>query len=312
MSERILLTGGAGYLGSVMCERFLNTGYAVTVLDNLLYHQESLLHVCTHPGFSFVRGDVRDRDLMERMINEHDILVPLAAIVGVPACDQDPHLAQSVNLDAVRMMNKLSSPNQLVVFPVTNSGYGTKSGDLHCTEQTPLEPISLYGQTKVQAEQELLSGGNAVTLRLATVFGVSPRMRLDLLVNHFTYVAVTDGYIVIFEQHFKRNFIHIRDVADCFLHAITHRQDMVGQPFNVGLDSANISKQDLAEAIRTQVPRFHIEYSGIGRDPDQRNYIVSNQKLRQAGFEAAVSLEQGIQELIKAYRMLGRSRYKNA
>jgi len=235
------------------------------------------------------------------------VILPLAAIVGAPACDRDPIMAEAVNLGAIRMLNRLRSPRQLVVFPVTNSGYGTKSGDVFCTEETPLEPISLYGRNKVEAEAELLGSAGAITFRLATVFGLSPRMRLDLLVNHFTYAAVTDGYLVIFEKDFKRNYVHIRDVADVFLYGICHADAMAGRPYNVGLDAANLSKAELAEAIRKHVPNFYIHYAEVGQDPDKRNYVVSNQRLREAGFEARRSLDDGIQELIKGYRMIRRT-----
>jgi nucleoside-diphosphate-sugar epimerase len=311
MPTRILLTGGAGYLGSVLCEHLLAAGYHVTAIDNLMYGQRSLFQFCAHAGFDFVRGDVRDESLMRRLIARHDVLLPLAAIVGAPACDRDPWLAQGVNRDAVAMLNRLRGRQQLVVFPVTNSGYGAKSGSVHCTEDSPLEPISLYGRTKVEAERELLGSPNTITLRLATVFGMSPRLRLDLLVNHFTYAAVTDRYLVLFEKDFKRNFVHIRDVADCFVFAIEHTDRLIGRPFNVGLDAANMSKHELALKIREQVPELVIECSEIGQDPDKRNYIVSNQRLRDAGFEARRSLDEGIGELIKGYRMLPRSPYFN-
>jgi len=242
MSLRILVTGGAGYVGSVLCERLLAEGHYVTVLDNLLYQQNSLFHLCANPRFEFFHGDARDEVLMRQVTKGADVLIPLAAIVGAPACDRDPLLARSVNLEAIRLLNQLRSSAQLIVYPTTNSGYGTKTGDVFCTEETPLQPISLYGQTKTQAEQELLQTPNVVTLRLATVFGLSPRMRLDLLVNHFVYAAVTDGYIVIFEKNFKRNYIHIRDVADCFLYCIENSKRMAGRPYNAGLDAANLSK----------------------------------------------------------------------
>ncbi len=308
---RVLITGGAGYIGSILSERLLAGGYAVTVLDNLTFGQRSLFHLCAHPDFHFVCGDVRNEDTLRPLIARSDVLIPLAAVVGAPACDRDPLLATSVNLDAVRLLNRLRSPQQLVVYPTTNSGYGTQTGEVYCTEETPLEPISLYGRTKADAETELLQSPNAITLRLATVFGMSPRMRIDLLVNHFTYVAVTDGYIIIFEKHFKRNYVHIRDVADCFAFCIEHGDGMVGRPFNVGLDAANLSKEELALKIREQVPSFFIHFSEIGSDPDKRNYIVSNQRLREAGFEATRSLDAGITELIKGYRMLGRGEFKN-
>ena len=310
---RVLVTGGAGYVGSILCEHLLDAGYRVTVVDNLLYGQSSLLHLCADSRFEFVFGDVRDEDLMRRLVKDADALVPLAAIVGAPACDRDPITARSVNFEAVRLLNRLRSPSQLVVFPTTNSGYGTKAGDLVCTEETPLEPISLYGQTKVDAEADLLGSPGTLTLRLATVFGMSPRMRLDLLVNHFVYAAVTDGYLVIFEKDFKRNYVHIRDVADCIAYGIEHSDRMTGRPFNVGLEAANLSKAELAQEIKAHVPKFYIHYASVGSDPDKRNYIVSNQRLRETGFEAKRSLDEGIEELIKGYRMMTRhSPFKNA
>lgn len=308
---KVLVTGGAGYLGSVLCEHLLKAGYQVTVLDNLLYQQHSLFHLCADPHFEFVLGDVRDESLVRGCIKEADVLIPMAAVVGAPACERDPHLAQSVNLEAIQMLNALRSPRQLVIFPTTNSGYGTKSGDAYCTEDTSLEPVSLYGRTKVQAEAELLDSPNAITLRLATVFGMSPRIRLDLLVNSFVYAAVTTGYLVIFEKDFKRNFIHIRDVADCVIHCIKHADRMAGHPYNAGLDAANLSKEELARKIKAHLPNFYIHYAPIGTDPDKRNYIVSNQRLREAGFEAQHSLEDGIEELVKGYRMMGRAAFGN-
>jgi nucleoside-diphosphate-sugar epimerase len=309
----VLVTGGAGYVGSVLCEHLLDAGYRVTVVDNLLYGQSSLFHLCADSRFEFVFGDVRDEALMRRLVKDTDAIIPLAAIVGAPGCDRDPLTARSVNFEAVRLINRLRSPSQLVVFATTNSGYGTKAGDVFCTEETPLEPISLYGQTKVDAEAELLESPGTVTLRLATVFGMSPRMRLDLLVNHFVYAAVTDGYLVIFEKDFRRNFIHIRDVADCVTYCIERSDRMVGRAFNVGLDAANLSKAGLAAKIREQVPKFYIHYASLGSDPDKRNYVVSNQRLREAGFEAKRSLDEGIRELITGYQMMTRrSPFKNA
>lgn len=311
MKTRVLITGAAGYIGSILCERLLQCGYAVTALDTNANGETSLFHLCAHPDFDFVVGDARDERALKDLLPRHDAVIPLAAVVGAPASTRDPWLTRSLNLDAILSLNRLRSPSQLVVFPTTNSGYGTSSGDVHCTEETPLQPISLYGETKVQAEAALLGSQNAISLRLATVFGASPRMRLDLLVNHFVYAAVTDGYLVIFEKHFKRNFVHVRDVADCFVHCLGNAASMAGRPFNLGNDDCNISKEELATAVRTHVPRLFVHYSEIGSDPDKRNYIVSNQRLREAGFEAKRGLDFGIPELIKAYRMFGRGRAKN-
>ena len=313
MAQRVLVTGGLGYLGSIVCEHLLAAGYEVTALDNLMYGtgQQGLYHLCANPAFDFLKGDVRDEGLMKSALRRADAVIHLAAIVGATACDRDPVLATGVNLDAVRLLNRLRSPRQLVIFPNTNSGYGTTSGETHCTEDSPLQPISLYGKTKVEAERLLLDSRSAVALRLATVFGMSPRMRLDLLVNHFVHAAFKDGYIVIFEKDSKRNFIHIRDIADCFIHCIGNAPKMAGRPYNVGLDSANVSKEELARTIKKHVPSFYVHYAAVGSDPDKRNYIVSNQRLREAGFEAKRSLDDGIRELIKGYRMLGRGRFMN-
>lgn len=308
---RVLITGGAGYLGSVIGEHLLDAGHSVVCVDNLSLGQSGPFHLCADPRYDFIRGDARDEVLIGRLLKSVDAIIPLACLVGAPACSRDPWGAQAVNHDAIVMLNRLRSREQLVIFPTTNSGYGTKSGDTYCTEETPLEPISLYGQTKVAAEAELLGSQNAITLRLATVFGMSPRPRLDLLVNHFVHAAVTEGFVVIFEKHFKRNYIHIRDVADCFVHCLANGPKMIGRPYNVGLDDANLSKEELALKIKEHVPAFYIHFSEVGSDPDKRNYIVSNQRLREAGFAARRSLDDGITELLKGYRMMARGPYGN-
>ena len=309
---RVLVTGGAGYIGSILSEHLLDQGYQVTVLDSLIYSpQGTEFHLCANPDFDFIFGDVRDEKILKNAVDKADVIIPLAAIVGAPACDRDVLMSSSVNFDAVKLINKLRSKDQLVIYPTTNSGYGTKSGSVHCTEETPLEPISLYGQTKVDAEMDVLATPNSITLRLATVFGMSPRMRLDLLVNAFVYAAVKDGYLTIFEKDFKRNFVHVRDVADVFIHCIKNSKSMLGRPYNVGLDSANLSKEELALRIKEYVPGFYLHFAEFGTDPDKRNYIVSSQRLREAGFEARRSLEDGIKELLKGYRMLKRMAYGN-
>lgn len=311
MKSKILVTGAAGYLGSVLCEVLLREGYSVLALDNLYYGEVNLFHLCANPDFEFVRADARDEKVMRGVLKTVDAIIPLAAMVGVGACDRDPLLTRSLNLDAIAMLNRIRSKDQLVIYPTTNSGYGTQTGEMFCTEETPLQPISLYGETKAAAEKLLLQSANTICLRLATVFGMSPRMRLDLLVNHFVLAAVTDGTLTIFEKDFKRNYVHVRDVADCFVHCLRNREQMLGRTFNVGLDAANLSKGELAMKVKQYVPNFYVHFAEIGSDPDKRNYIVSNQRLREAGFEARRSLDEGIQELIKGYRMLGRPRYKN-
>jgi len=309
---KVLVTGGAGYLGSILCERLLDEGYDVTVLDNLTYGPGSLFHLAHNPHFHFIQGDVRFTGLMASLVSKADVIIPLAAIVGAPACDAKPIDAAAINYTAIKDLGKLVTKPQLIIYPTTNSGYGTQADGVLCTENTPLTPISLYGKTKSEAEVYLLNNyTHTITLRLATVFGCSPRMRLDLLVNDFTYQAYTNGYISLFEPHFIRNYVHIRDVADCFLHCLENESTMRGHAYNLGLDSANISKADLALKIKDHLPNFQIYHANEGKDPDQRNYRVSNQRLRDAGFEATRTLDQGIEELIKGYRMMGRGNYKN-
>jgi len=309
---KILVTGGAGYIGSVLVGHLLSAGYQITVLDSLIYNQHSLFQYCANPRFEFLCGDARDEQLMQRLISAHDVLIPLAAIVGANACEQDPILTRSVNFDAIVLLNRLRTPQQPVIFPCTNSGYGTKSGAVYCTEETPLEPISLYGTTKVSAERELLNSPNTISLRLATTFGVSPRIRLDLLVNDFVFRAVTDGFLVLYEKHFKRNYIHIEDVARCFCHCIEHFDDMKEEAYNVGLNDANLSKEELALKIKEHVPNLYIHAAEVGSDPDRRNYIVSNDKINSKGFVPLFSLDEGIQQLIKAYRMMPNTGFRNA
>jgi nucleoside-diphosphate-sugar epimerase len=251
-----------------------------------------LLGYCSHPRFDFILGDCRDERVLRGLVKEHDAFIPLAAIVGMKACDRDPLMTRSVNYEAVALLNRLRSPQQPVISPCTNSGYGTQSGDLHCTEDTPLEPISLYGITKVEAERELLNSPNTISIRLATVFGPSPRMRLDLLVNDFTYRAVKDGFLVIYEKDFKRNYVHIDDVAECFCYCLEHFEEMKGEAYNFGLNAANLSKAELAAKIKEYVPSLYVHFAEVGSDPDKRNYIVSNDKIKAKGLEAQHSLDE--------------------
>lgn len=309
-TPRILVTGGAGYLGSILVPALLARGSTVTVVDNFMYGQTSLLDCCASENFTVVRGDVRDERLMRPLLKKADVIMPLACLVGAPLCAQKPLEARAINLDAIVMLLKNAAKSQKFISPTTNSGYGIGQAGVFCTEETPMNPVSLYGVLKVELEQALLAAG-AVSLRLATVCGVSPRMRLDLLVNDFTYRAVTDRFVVLFEAHFKRNYIHVRDVARAFLHALDHFDQMQGQPYNVGLSDANLSKMELCLEIQKQLPDFTIMEAPVGRDPDQRNYIVSNAKIEATGYRPQVSIQQAIAELIRGYQILRRNQHAN-
>lgn len=311
MTDNILVTGGAGYIGSTLVPFLLDAGHRVTVLDNFLFKQTSLNHVCHHPNFSVVCGDVRVEGTVAPLVKKADIIIPLAALVGAPLCNRDPVGASTTNHTAVVMMLKLLSKRQMVLMPTTNSAYGTGDKNNFCTEESPLNPLSLYAREKVAVEGELMQRENAVSFRLATVFGMSPRMRIDLLVNDFTYRAVHDRFVVLFEGSFKRNYLHVRDVARVFQHTLVNFDRMKGQIYNVGLSDANISKKELCERIRKQVPDFVFVDAPVGKDPDQRNYIVSNAKIEAAGFKTSVSLDSGITELIKGYTMIKNTRYGN-
>jgi nucleoside-diphosphate-sugar epimerase len=309
---QVLVTGGAGYIGSILVPALLDRGFKVSVVDSFMYGQDSLAAVCYHPNFSIVRGDVRAMETMGPLLKNADVIIPLAALVGAPLCDRDPIAATSTNKQAIVDMLAHIGRDQRVVLPVTNSGYGIGETGRFCTEETPIRPVSLYGRDKVEVERALLEKHPAaISLRLATVFGMSPRMRLDLLVNDFTYRACTDGFIVLFESHFKRNFLHVRDVARAFLHAIEHFDTMKGQIYNVGLSDANLSKLELCRQIQKHVPSFVIHESDIGTDPDRRDYIVSNDKIERTGYKPAFSLDEGIRELIKGFAMIRNTKYSN-
>ena len=311
MNYNILVTGGAGYLGSTMVPDLLQLGHRITVLDSFMYKQASLNHVCHHQNFSVVKGDIRIESVMAPLIKKADIVIPLAALVGAPMCSQDPVGATTINHDAIALMLKLLSKQQMVLMPTTNSAYGTGDKNNFCTEESPLNPISLYAKEKVGIEKELLQRENAISFRLATVFGMSPRMRIDLLVNDFAYRAVHDRFVVLFESSFKRNYVHVRDVSRVFQHAIEHFDKMKGQIYNVGLSDANVSKRELCEHIQKQVPDFVFLDAPVGKDPDQRNYIVSNAKIEATGFKPMYSLDMGIGDLIKGYTMIKNTRYGN-
>jgi len=311
MNYKILVTGGAGYIGSVLVPELLALGNSVTVLDSFLFRQTPLLDCCSNERFSIKRGDVRNEQQMREIIKDIDIIIPLAAIVGAPLCNRDETAAVTVNRDAVRMICRIASPNQRILMPITNSGYGIGQSGAYCTEDSPLKPLSLYGRTKVEAEEAILERGNSISFRLATVFGCSPRMRLDLLVNDFTYRAVKDRFIVIFEGHFKRNYIHIRDVARTFIHGIENFEQMRGSAYNVGLSEANISKLELCAKIKQHISEFVYMESAVGEDPDKRDYLVSNEKIEATGWKPKFSLDHGIKELIKAFRYLDNAVYSN-
>jgi len=303
---KVVITGGAGYLGSVLVEtllqRKLELGITkLIVYDNLMYKQNSLFPFAVHPEFEFVFGNVRQDYELIPLVERADVVIPLAAIVGFPACDADPELAWEVNTIQLETICSIKS-NFKLIYPNTNSGYGTTEGSVYCTEETALNPVSVYGQSKCAAEKFVLDFGG-ISLRLATVFGASYRFRKDLLVNDFVLKALTDKYIVLFESSFKRNYIHVRDVVETFIHMIVAYEKFKGQAFNVGLSSANLSKLELCEAIKKHVPDFVIKLDEFQKDKDKRNYIVSNAKLEATGWKSKYDLDFGIRELIRAYEI---------
>jgi nucleoside-diphosphate-sugar epimerase len=302
---KILITGGAGYLGSVITGKMLERGYSVTVLDKLIFNQTSLLQYTSNPNFKFIHGDVRNEKLLEKLCLDSDVIIPLAAIVGFPACASEPELAREINFTQIfNIVKHTKGLGKKILYPNTNSGYGIGVGQTECTEESPLNPISVYGSTKCEAENFLKSNTDAIMFRLATVFGVSPRMRTDLLVNDFTYKAITDKYIVVFEKNFKRNFIHIQDVAGVFLFMLENYDTYKGEVFNVGLSDANLSKQELLEKIQSHVKNFAVSYNDYYEDPDKRDYIVSNSKVESTGWSPNWTVDMGIKELIMAYQMI--------
>ena len=308
---KILVTGGSGYIGSILVPELIKLNHEVTVLDNFMYKQSSLNHLCVYKNFKIINGDIRDKNLIKSLLKTNDLIIPLAAIVGAPLCSKDPFSAQSINHDAIAEMIKDASKDQLIIMPTTNSAYGTGDKNNYCDENSILKPISKYAIDKVEIEKLLMARENSISYRLATVFGMSPRMRIDLLVNDFTYRAYHDSALIIFEGHFKRNYIHIRDVVNSFIHAINNMDQMKGEIYNVGLSDANLSKTELCHEIKKHLSNFTFVEEKIKKDPDQRNYIVSNEKIEKTGFLPEYSLSDGIKELIKGYTMLKNQNFGN-
>ena len=307
---RILCTGGAGYTGSILVHELLNKGYNVTVFDNLMYKQQSLLGCCYYNNFRFVRADVRNFSLLKEEVTKHDVIIPLAALVGMPLCKNKPEEAWQINYEQIKEILSVKTKDQLLIYPNTNSGYGQGDGAIF-TEESKLNPISVYGKTKVESEKIVIDAENTTVFRLATVFGTSHRQRMDLLVNEFVWKAWWDKYITLFESHFKRNYVHVRDVANLYIWCIENWHKVKGEIFNFGLSSANLSKMELCQKIKEYIPEFNIVEANIAADPDQRNYIVLNDKIESRGFKAIISVDYGIQELIKSFSMLNMNRYSN-
>ena len=309
--SNILITGGAGYIGSGLVPMLLARGNRVTVLDSFYYEQNSLLDCCGNKNFTVVRGDARDAETVKKVLDGKDYIIPLAALVGFPICDKDKIAATTTNLDAVKMILSERAPEQRVIFPCTNSGYGLGEGEKFCTENSPINPVSLYGRTKMAAETAVLESGNSLTFRFATLFGASPRMRTDLLVNDFVYRAVFDRAVVIFEGAFKRNYLHVRDAAGAFIFAMDNFEKMQGRQYNCGLSDANLSKLELCAKIKEHIPAFTYIEAPVGTDPDKRNYIVSNERIESCGWRPSFTLDDGIEELIKVYTIIKNNKYSN-
>ena len=308
---KILITGGAGYLGSVFTRNLLKN-HEVIVYDNLMYNQTSLLDLSNNPNFTFHYGDVREWSKLKYLVEQVDIVIPLAALVGFPLCEKDKDLATSINTTQIQNIVDILSDDQMILYPNTNSGYGIRGNGM-VDETNELTPISHYGQTKCEAENYIINESNGISFRLATVFGVSSRMRTDLLVNDFVYKLLTDRYITLFEHKFVRNFIHIQDVSRAFEYMIDNYYTFNNEIFNLGLSDENITKKQLVEKIQSHIPNTSVNYSDYYVDPDKRDYIVSNEKIEEAGWKPIFTLDDGIKELIQSYKMIvpTQSQYRN-
>ena len=310
MKKSILLTGGAGYIGSILTNYLLENGYVVRIIDNFIYEQNTLASYMYNKNLEVIKGDIRDKSLIKDLMKKSDIIIPLAGYVGAPLCNLKKHEVEEVNFKSNTFLFSLKSKDQIILMPTTNSAYGSGDEGEIFDETSELKPISSYATEKVKLEKELLTKENVISFRLATVFGASPRMRLDLLVNDFVYRAFKDGFLVLFEPNFKRNYIHIRDVCEVFTYSLNNFSKMKNQIYNVGLSDANLSKKELCEIISEYLPLVYYE-NNFKEDPDKRNYIVSNSKLENTGFNAKFSIRDGIKELIKLYTGINLSSFRN-
>ena len=305
--KKILITGGAGYIGSLLSDTLVNLGYDVTVIDNLFFKKNTVGHLIIKKNFNFIYGDVRDYKLLKPEISKSDIIIPLACLVGAPLCDKFPKDAVEINEKVIIDTIKEKSSDQIVLYPNTNSGYGNTDKDVECDETMNLNPISIYGKTKCNVENELMQKENVISFRLATVFGSSFRNRIDLLVNYFVYNALMKNKLVLYEPEFRRNYIHVRDIINTFIFAIDNFKKVKNNIFNVGLSSANLTKIDLCQKIKHYITDFEFEVSEKGTDPDKRDYFVSNKKIEAMGWKPEVTLDEGIIELSKVYKLINQS-----
>lgn len=308
---KILITGGAGYIGSVLTDLLLSNGHKITVFDNFMFRQNSLNNLFSNKNLNVIDGDIRDTKLINKEVSKHEIIIPLAAIVGAPACEKYKFISNEINYHSNLEIVKNKSKDQMILMPTTNSAYGSGNSDNYCNEDSPLKPLSDYARQKVKLEEEILQYENVISFRFATVFGFSPKMRFDLLVNDFTQKAYTDKYIILFEENFKRNFLHIKDAANVFMHTINNFELFNHKIYNVGLSDANISKKELCEKIKEHLPNFIFNTSPFSWDPDKRNYIVDNTRIETTGFKCNYTLDDGIKELIKGIKTISMKLYTN-